>query len=218
MNCYFQGCDKKGETKEHIPPRSFFPEGEKEQLLTVKSCKEHNNAKSKDDFYVLAQICMNASPNNRAREVFEKKIVPQLDFNNGALRKKLSKGSVNLGNGAVKYKIDPSRLDDFFTALSCGIVFKSCGSSLPSNYNIGHIYHNLSWDLDSTVELLENGIESFYSGKPLDILEFGDPDTQNERIYTVTIFGIPEFKSSITIVHKFFGKFKVISMLTKVCN
>jgi hypothetical protein len=124
LNCYFQGCYEKGVTKEHIPPRSFFPEGEKEQLLTVKSCKKHNNKKSKDDLYVLAQICMNASPSNRAREVFENKIVPQLGFNNGALRKKLAKGSVNLGNGVVKYKVDRPRLDDFFTALACGIIFK----------------------------------------------------------------------------------------------
>ena len=81
MTCYFQGCIAKGTTKEHIPPRSFFPEGEKEQLLTVRSCEKHNNAKSIDDLYVLAQICMNASPNNRAREVWESKIVPQLEFN-----------------------------------------------------------------------------------------------------------------------------------------
>ena len=45
-------------------------------------------------------------------------------------------------------------------------------------------------------------------------MEFGDPGAKNERIYTVTIFGIPDFKSSITIVHLFFGKFKVSSMLT----
>ena len=214
MKCYFQGCNKEGETKEHIPPRSFFPDGEKEQLLTVKSCKEHNNAKSKDDLYVLAQICMNASPSNRAREVFVKKITPQLDFNNGALRKRLAKGSVYTGNGAVKYKIDTSRLDDFFTALSCGIIFKSCGASLPSNYKIGHIYHNLVGESNEATKLVQSGIDHFYSGKPMNVLEFGDPDTKNERIYTATIFGIPEFKSSITIVHRFYGKFKVTSMLT----
>ena len=46
-------------------------------------------------------------------------------------------------------------------------------------------------------------------------MEFGNPNAQNERIYTVEIFGIPRFKSSITIVHIFFGKFKVISMLSR---
>ncbi len=65
MQCYFQGCVDKGVTKEHIPPRSFSPDGEKIQLLTVKSCKTHNNAKSTNDLYVLAQICMRTSPRVR---------------------------------------------------------------------------------------------------------------------------------------------------------
>ncbi len=215
MTCYFQGCTEKGITKEHIPPRSFFPDDEKEQLLTVKSCEKHNNAKSKDDLYVLAQICMNASPSNRAREVFKNKVAPQLEFNNGALRKRLAEWAVPLGNGAVKYKVDAARLDDFFTALSCGIIYKSCGSSLPANYKMSHIFHSFQSEADSQMREIEDAINALYSEKPMDFMEFGDPDTKNERIYTVTIFGIPKFQSSITIVHRFFGVFKVTSMLTR---
>lgn len=215
MSCYFQGCNDKGITKEHIPPRSFFPDGEKEQLLTVKSCKKHNNAKSTDDLYALAQICMNASPNNRAREVWETKVVPQLEFNTGALRKMLAAGAIPLGNGAVEYKVDIARINDFFTALSCGLVYKACKSSLPSNYKIRHIFHNFVSDVDPVVKLIEADIEKFYSGKPMDIMAFGDPGTKNERIYTATIFGIPDYQSSITIVHLFFGVFKVTTMLTR---
>ncbi|MFM4868724.1 hypothetical protein [Aeromonas caviae] len=144
------------------------------------------------------------------------KVAPQLEFNNGALRKKLAEGAVPLDNGAVKYKVDVERLDDFFTALSCGIIYKSCGSSLPANYKISHIYHNFRSEADSETREIENAINTYYSGKPMDIMEFGDPDTKNERIYTVTIFGIPKFQSSITIVHRFFGVFKVTSMLTRV--
>ncbi len=142
MNCYYQGCNKIGETKEHIPPRAFFPDGEKEQLLTVKSCKEHNNAKCKDDLYVLAQICMNAAPSNRAREVFINKVAPQLSHNNNALKKMLAKGATTLNDGSVRYNLDVNRFNDFFTALSYGIIFKSSGLALPDNYSTQHIYHN----------------------------------------------------------------------------
>lgn len=203
-------------TKEHIPPKAFFPKGEKDQLLTVKSCVKHNNAKSKDDLYVLAQICMNASPSNRAREIFIKKVKPQLDFNNGALRKKLAAGSVPLPDGPVKYLVETKRLNEFFDALSCGIVFKSCGASLPENYSINHVYCSLISDQDHTMSRIEAEIETFYSGKPMEFMEFGKPKTNNERIYTVELFGVPSFGSSITIVHVFFGKFKVISMLTNI--
>ena len=216
MTCYFQGCGEKGTTKEHIPPRSFFPDGEKEQLLTVKSCEKHNNAKSTDDLYVLAHICMNSSPKNRAREVFLKKVSPQLDFNNDALRKKLIAGAVQLPGGAVRYKVDVARLDEFFTALSCGIVYKTCKASLPNNYRIGHIYHNLIAQDDPEIQDIDSAIEKFYFGKPMDFMKFGEPGTKNENIYTVTIFGVPGYKSSITVVHLFFGVFKVTSMLTLV--
>lgn len=216
MICYFQGCSEAGVTKEHIPPRSFFPDGEKEQLLTVKSCERHNNAKSKDDLYVLAHICMNASPSNRAREIFMDKVAPQLEFNNGALRKRLTQGAIPLSNGAVKYKVDMVRLDQFFSALSCGIIFKSCGSSLPTNYEIYHVFHSFSSEENPQLQAIEYAINHFYAGKPMDFMEFGDPDARNQKIYTATIFGIPDFQSSITIVHRFFGTFKVTSMLTRV--
>lgn len=215
LTCYFQGCSEKGITKEHIPPRSFFPEGEKEQLLTVRSCEKHNNAKSKDDLYVLAHICMNAAPSNRAREVFVNKVKPKLEINSGALRKMLAEGAVQLPNGAVKYKVDVTRLDSFFTALSCGIICKSCGSSLPKNYKVSHFFHNLLSEVDSQVQDINNLINNFYDGKPMDFMEFGSPDMKNEKIYTATIFGIPNFQSSFTIVHSFFGIFKVTSMLSR---
>jgi hypothetical protein len=213
MTCYFQGCTEKGITKEHIPPRSFFPDGENKQLLTVKSCEKHNNVKSKDDLYVLAHICMNASPNNRAREVYEKSVLPHLKFNNGAFRKKIANEAVPLSNGAVKYPVNVARFDDFFSALSCGIIYKSCGSPLPENYEIRHIYHCFS-EYNPIRQAFNAVIRTFYFRKPTDIMEFGDPDTRNEEIYTVSVFGIPNFKSSITIAHKFYGVFKVTSMLT----
>lgn len=215
MTCYFQGCSAKGTTKEHIPPRSFFPDGEKEQLLTVRSCEKHNNAKSVDDLYVLAQICMNASPSNRAGEVWESKIVPQLAFNNGAFQKRLAAGSRRLPDGAVKYRVEIARMDEFFSALSCGILYKTCRTPLPQNYNIAHVYHNFTGHSDPAMLAIESGIEKFYSGKPLDFMSFGEPGTKNENIYNVTVFGIPDYQSSITIVHVFFGVFKVTSMLTR---
>lgn len=214
MTCYFQGCPEKGVTKEHIPPRSFFPEGEKSQLLTVKSCEAHNNSKSTNDLYVLAHICINSSPSNRAREVFQDKVVPQLSHNNDALRKKITKGARPL-NGGVAYAVDIERFDEFFTALSCGLIYKSQNAQLPSDYRISHIYHQFSGGSDREEKTIEDEIDKFYDEMPLEVLAFGGPDTRNERIYTCDIYGLPDFQGSITIVHKFFGVFKVTSMLTR---
>src|SRR5713101_10021908 len=116
MSCYYQGCAQGGTTKEHIPPKSFFPRDQRNQLLTVPSCGLHNNAKSSDDTYVLAQICMNASPSNKSREVFMERVGPQLGYNGEAFRKTLAADAVALPGGAVCYKVDTGRFDRFFTA------------------------------------------------------------------------------------------------------
>ena len=212
MSCYFQGCGGKGTTKEHIPPRAFFPDNERHQLLTVKSCLLHNGGKSTDDLYVLAHICMNASPSNRAREIFFQRVAPQLAHNDGKLLALLNRDSEPHGDG-VAYVLDMNRFDAFFTALSYGLVFKSQKAQLPDRYRIQHIYHRLGLPGDHRPPV-EAFLEGFYASDPPGLMEFGTPETRNERIYSVKIFGVAGYGGSITLVHTFFGVFKVTSMLT----
>ncbi len=49
-------------------------------------------------------------------------------------------------------------------------------------------------------------------------MAFGDPKTDNKNIYTVTLYGMLNFQSSITMIHEFFGTFKVTTMLTNNIN
>ncbi|MBV8322863.1 MAG: hypothetical protein JO049_19625, partial [Hyphomicrobiales bacterium] len=168
------------------------------------------------DIYVLAQICLNASPSNRSREVWKRSVLPQLDYSGEALRKTLRSDAISLPSGAVAYKVDTVRVDRFFNALSFGIVFKACGERLPAQYSIEHVYHNF-WDPGETPEEKEykNHLLSSHSGEPIAVLDFGRVRALNTSVYSVKVFGISEFRSSITIVHDFFGVFRVTSMLTR---
>jgi hypothetical protein len=216
MSCYYPGCSQRGGTKEHIPPKAFFPKDQRDQLLTVTSCERHNNGKSSNDIYVLAHICMNASPLNRSREVWMQSVAPQLNYNGNALRKMLAADAIRLPTGAVQYKVDKARFDRFFTALSYGIVYKACGERLPAEYTTRHIYHNFKAAAESSWEkALNKDILDLYSGAPMAFMDFGSIKALNSAVYSVKIFGIPGFKSSLTIVHDFFGIFRVTSMLTK---
>ena len=216
MPCYYQDCLLPPTTKEHIPPKAFFPDDQRDQLLTVKSCELHNNSKSHDDTYVLSQICLNASPANRAREIFEERILPQLSFNADAFRKTLTKDARQLPGGAVQYSVDLARCDAFFTALSFGIVCKANRFPIPSNYSARHIYHNFH-DSSATLEEteIEALIEKTYSGDAMQLFNFGSLKLSNSAVYSVKLFGLPNFGSSITLVHLFYGVFKVTSMLSK---
>jgi len=147
------------------------------------------------------------------------RIAPQLGFNREALRATLRKDAIDLENGAVAYAVDQARLDRFFTALSCGIVYNACAKQLPSNYGVGHVYHNLHTEGLSTEEaMLHAELLDFYRDDReedlLGVLNFGQAETLNETVYSARIFGLPDFRSSITVVHRFFGTFRVTSMLT----
>ena len=51
--CYECGAtlDKESLTKEHVPPKSFFPKSDRDSLITVPACVKHNGGKSDDDEY-----------------------------------------------------------------------------------------------------------------------------------------------------------------------
>ncbi len=128
----------------------------------------------------------------------------------------LAKGAVPLGNGAVAYPVDSARFDRFFTALSCGIVYKAAKRSLPSEYSANHVYHNLISDGASREErAVYEALTQFYDADPDGILDFGKVKTLNTTIYTAKLFGLPSFASSLTVVHLFFGMFRVTSMLSR---
>lgn len=126
----------------------------------------------------------------------------------------LLKGATTV-DGGVAYEVDISRFDEFFTALSCGLIYKSQKSQLPPEYIIAHIYHQFVGRTSAEQELIEKVIGEFYDKEPLEVLAFGSPDTLNKQIYTCEIHGLPNFEGSITVVHRFFGVFKVTSMLTR---
>ncbi len=217
MNCYFQSCSEKPVTREHAPPKAFFPKDQRKQLITVPSCSVHNNDKSDDDQYVLAHICINSSPRNRAREIFFDRIVPQLSFNQEAFRKLLAKDCQPLADGVVAYRVDIARFDRFFDSLACAVIRHVADNQLPADYTLHHIYHNLTQEQTDLERAIEAQLTAFYSAAAptIAVLDFGAAKCENEPVYKVNVFGIPKFVSSITLVHEFFGHFKVTSMVSK---
>lgn len=55
-------CERPGTSREHVPPRCLFPElkdaGEnlRKNLITVRSCDEHNSEKSRDDEFLMVSL------------------------------------------------------------------------------------------------------------------------------------------------------------------
>jgi hypothetical protein len=232
--CYYPGCIEHGSTKEHIPPKSFFPDEKKINLMTVKSCPKHNNEKSKEDIYVLAQICYNVIKNINdldATDVFENKVFPQLKHNNGALERTIMKGRVRI-LGGYEFPVDMGRMNGFFDCLTHGIIFKKTKKKIDLvSYRVRHEFRNFSQKFSDPDEkkmhdTLLGHMDDLMLGNVLSGINFSfvDKKMNNQEIYDVKIVGADslvssdELTSSITVVHTFFSKFKVISLLTRVAN
>jgi hypothetical protein len=67
-NCYM--CDSVAATREHVPPKSFFPSGLRNGLITVPSCDAHNSDNSLDVEYVRNVLSTQHGTNNAAAAVF----------------------------------------------------------------------------------------------------------------------------------------------------
>lgn len=52
--CY--ACDRPATTREHAPPRGFYPKNYRQDLIEVPACPEHNNKKCDDDNYTIAVL------------------------------------------------------------------------------------------------------------------------------------------------------------------
>ena len=82
--CYM--CDNAATSREHVPPRCFFPEmndlqpGQdyRQNLITVPSCEEHNLSKSKDDEYLRFVVSSHWTGNQEARLQFSDKVLTSI--------------------------------------------------------------------------------------------------------------------------------------------
>jgi len=235
--CYFPGCENHANTKEHIPPKSFFPDSKKTNLMTVKSCKTHNNEKTKDDIYALANICVNCITNDKgdALEVFESSVKPQLMHNNESLFKKIFKDLSKKNNG-YKFQVDSERLNSFFECLTHGVLFKKTNKKINlDHYRMNHLYMNLEERREDGgahdgLAFMKNYWRNYLLGdSPVaEILEFKSQNKSgySHDIYKVKIIGADflklsesaDYSSSISVIHEFYGHFTVVSALTRVAS
>lgn len=213
--CY--RCGALGTTREHFPPKSFFPRGGGLNLKTVRSCELHNNAKSGDDQYVLAHICMTAARgNNLAKEIFLRSIAPQIK-NYPRFRSLLADDARPLERGAVAYSVDMERFDAFFTALSCAVLFDRFGEVVDEErFQITHLYPNLHSDDENEMEETRRYRSMFkeFFEEHESLMRHFEADKIDDVIYANSVAAPWGLKTSVTIVHVFYGVFEIISRFT----
>jgi hypothetical protein len=144
--CYC--CEKIATTKDHIPPKCFFPEKKhlandssdyRSQLITVPACSEHNNSRSIDDQYTAAMIVMN-SESDLAFTMFKSKWVQTLLMREARLGKRIfstarsargvsRKNSVLIPYETLAISYDIGRIDRVIESIARGLYYIESGYS-----------------------------------------------------------------------------------------
>lgn len=214
--CYM--CEAEATSRDHFPPKAFFPRGERGNLRTIDACAAHNNQRSADDQYLLAHICMNAGRgDNAAKRVFMRSIVPALD-RSPAFRAMLNQGAEWLASGARRYPVDVARFDNVFDGLCCAVYYDRYNQRFDlATHSMHHIYLSLDSDHPGFIQqrLFGEMMARDFFVDFRDMIERYEADHVDEIVYASEIAAPLGAEGSITIVHTFYGIFDVVSMLSR---
>ncbi|MGA9021081.1 MAG: hypothetical protein ACLQHT_05415 [Terracidiphilus sp.] len=130
--CY--ACDQPATTREHAPPRSFFPQGYRTNLITVPSCEVHNNDNSKDVEYTRNVISVSNGVNRVGDEHFLDKGVASLEHTPALLYATFSDIRPIMVDGVEvgAYTMDVDRVKNVMNACLCALNFRETGKKIPT--------------------------------------------------------------------------------------
>ncbi|MGP4713374.1 hypothetical protein [Psychrobacter sp. DM8] len=131
--CYECGVplDQKSLTREHVPPRCFFPKNDKFSLITVPSCIEHNGGKSDDDEHLLQIISLQILANEKGQNIATGKTVKSILRNRKRTRSLVSNATLvyvdEKRTGQLKptfaFKFDESKFNSSISSICKGLYY-----------------------------------------------------------------------------------------------
>jgi len=128
--CY--ACDQTATTKEHAPPKSFFPEAQRHNLITVPSCALHNNANAMDVEYTRNIVSTSYGINDVGQQHFLDKAMRSFDHSPKLLSATFSDirpvqlQGVQIGS----FTVDVSRINAVMSACVAALHFHETGEKL----------------------------------------------------------------------------------------
>jgi hypothetical protein len=128
MQCYLCGTPNPT-TRDHVPPKGFFPNPRPADLITLPCCEACNNSYSRDDEAMRVWLSSGLGCSQAAEWITEHKILPGIIERSPAFRTTLLTQmediTVTDENGerleAVKFSVDRERADRFITRVAKGL-------------------------------------------------------------------------------------------------
>ena len=157
-------------TRDHIPPRSFFPAPRPTNLITVPCCAECHREFTKDDEYLRnLLIFVDGNEGHPAAEMLRGKGFRSLDDPNArgyskSFFKNVNPGWVRYGNSMIApgatITLDDQRIEDFFCRMIVGLFWKETDKYLPDDYTVevvgSYDHRYMNWPVQQSVRRLQS--------------------------------------------------------------
>jgi hypothetical protein len=139
-------------TRDHVPPRSFFPTPPPPDLITVPSCEKCNAGFQRDEEYARFVLTVDEHAHgNEDRNALLPKIlrfsarresrnILSNFYNSLGWNYRPSPGG-QIAVGRQHYTIDLGKLDRFAKRIVKGLFYHEKGYRLPSDYHVNAIHH-----------------------------------------------------------------------------
>lgn len=196
QTCY--ACESPATTKEHAPPRCFFPEAYRNNnLITVPSCKKHNNEISGDVEYARNIISTYYGVNEAGQNLFLSKAARSFDRSPALLQTTFSDIKPVSIRGAIcgQFTINVIRIEAVMRACVGALHFHATGTKR-SDWEI--VLANLQQDNTASMEQRESwsGVLSLFQKMRFavkttsapDIFEFAQGDIPGGIVYAMRFY------------------------------
>lgn len=130
-------CCAEGTTREHVPPKSFFPLRYRANLVTVPSCRAHNHDQSLDIEYVRNLIAAFYGVNAQGEEALEA-AKRSFERNQALLYQMFGDfNTVQLGaDQTAVFKADVKRIKRVMEPIANAIYFKDYGRRYENTWTV----------------------------------------------------------------------------------
>lgn len=127
--CYLCGISNPT-TKDHVPPKGFFPEPRPTNLITLPCCNACNHSYTMDDEAMRVLFAMGIGHTDAAKWIIDNKVFPGTFTRSPALRAAIRKSMENVvitdEDGqpmeVVKYSMDRARTERFVIRVTKGLL------------------------------------------------------------------------------------------------
>ena len=200
--CIYCGSDQ-NITKEHIPPRSYFPKPRPNNLITVPSCKKCNQGFSKDEEYFLAAFMFSEAGIKETGKAHWKQKLNRMYEKNHGLRRKIAQNleykhihtpaGIYLGK-RLTFKTDEDRVNKVAEKVIRGLYYFEYGEALKDTTQA----HLLWLNTQQKFKMAEEHVFQLGFGKKQwpGIFEYRTGEVNNdnqESMWLIRFFGFINF-------------------------